>query len=130
MLIHCINKLEISFVVNRKGKCWDTSDQIQQAVPPSLCWKTLNFALVSTAPARLHCYILEKAQLGLLKPVLTQSYQVFLSYYYVHINRWSLKDTVKCRDYLKEKVESLGVGERTPCAPLAAVQVIQFAKEL
>lgn len=95
MLIHCINKLEIS--VNIKGKCCDTSDQIQQAVPPDVL-KDTNFALVSTAPARLHCYILEKAQLGLLKPVLTQSYQVFLSYY-VHINRWSLKDTVKCRDY-------------------------------
>ena len=66
--------------------------------------KDTNFALVSTAPARLHCYLLEKAQFGLLKPVLTQGYQVFLScFIIIYIYSWSVKDTDKCREYLNKK---------------------------
>lgn len=85
MFIHCSNKLEISFCqycTYVKGKCRDTSDQIQQAVLLGVL-KDTNFALVSTAPARLHCYLLEKAQFGLLRPVLTQGYQVFLGFFFL-----------------------------------------------
>lgn len=106
-----------------KRKFLDTSDQIQQAVLLGVL-KDTNFALVSTAPARLHCYLLDKAQFGLLKPVLTQGYQVFLSYYTVYIYSWSVKDTDKCRDNLnkkKKKSGAIGFWEE-PCAPLAAVQ--------
>lgn len=129
--IHCSDKLEISFVFivhNVKGKCWDTSNQIQQAVLLGVL-KDTNFAPVSTAPARLHRYLLEKAQFGLLKPVLTQGYQVFLSYYYIYIYSWSVKDTDKCRDLKKKKeVESLGFEGALSTTRRCAV--VQFTKEL
>lgn len=86
-----------------KGKCWDTSDQIQQAVLQGVL-KDTNFALVLTAPARLHCYLLEKAQFGLLKPVLTQRLPgFFCPLIIIYIYSWSVKDTVKVPWLLKKK---------------------------
>lgn len=80
MLKRSLNKLEISYQF--KGEMLRYPWPYPAGSPPPRpgVLKDTNFALVSTAPGRLHCYILEKAQLGLLKPVLTQSYQVFLSY--------------------------------------------------
>lgn len=93
------------------------------ASSPSRCAeKDTNVALVSTAPARLHCYLLEKAQFGLLKPVLTQGYQVFLSYCDVYLQLICQRHCQSAVTIKKNKnVEPLGV-LREPWAPLAAVQ--------
>lgn len=81
-----------SLYINVKGKCWDTSDQIQQAVLVGVL--TLTF-LWCSAPTRLYCFLLEKAQFGWLKPVLTQDYQVFLSYYGICIFTAHLSKTLR-----------------------------------
>lgn len=116
----CSNKLELSggYCTYVKGNCWDTSDQIQQAVLLDVL-KDTNFALVSTAPSRLHCYVLEKAQFGLLKPVLTQGYQVFFCVsciIYKYIQHLQLTFQRHCQ------VPWLIKPSGSPVSPLAAVQ--------
>lgn len=90
--------------------------------------KDTNFALVSTAPARLHCYLLEKAQFVMLKPVLYTRLPVFF-FFFCSITADLSKTLVKCCDIFqkrKNKWSHWGLLSLfflgSPCAPLAAVQ--------
>lgn len=94
MLIHCSlswKSLLSSLYICKRGRCWDASRPNPASSP-------------SISPARPHCHVLEKAQLGLRKPVLTQDYQVFVLFlvlplhiyiYIIIFYSWFVKDTVK-----------------------------------
>lgn len=85
--------------------------------------KDTNVAPVSTAPARLHCYLLEKAQCGLLKPVLRQGYQVFCPVV-IYIFTADLSKTLTSAVTYKKKKKWNHWVLREPCALVTTVQSV------
>lgn len=88
-------RLHVLLYMCKRGTNTIPLTEIQQTVVLGVL-KDTNFATVSTAPARLH--LLDKAQFGLRKAVLSQLPGFFFFLFFpptIYIYSWLVKDTVK-----------------------------------
>lgn len=96
-------RLHVLLYMCKRGTNTIPLTEIQQTVVLGVL-KDTNFATVSTAPARLH--LLDKAQFGLRKAVLSQLpgfFSRFFSPYYIYLQLIGQRHCQKCHEYIYVK---------------------------